>query len=618
MVRNRRLLSALQYALSAPANTNPGMNAIGPPIPDPNPLLPPPIVNPTSFNDAKVPNSLLSTSVANSASVLPSQMISQDNNMPSQNTYNSYPFSPQTGFYPPGLAANTSGKSTHSDGGMAAGTNFVGSDSMNSVSSRAHSIPNRLPTSGIQGSNVYHIMDQNNSPKTSHLESDSANYGESYGNNSGKYSSNFPVPTVPISKSNPQISVPILSNTSQKSNIPNIANHIPTNDGLNNSFKAVTSLSHGVDNTSRTLSFRTCALVSPLIALNFDRIGENSWTMKKMLIYSMEAFLGALLNDFNSTGIYLVNEGKLCSALATSFASAKGETTQTNNLGLDNLSNATYNCHSEYGKVSELREELEAMNCLVASWTNTGEYHQFNEFIIHYTTIVSDSSKLSNDHVTLLQHWLDSSRTGNRMSKLTHPSASNDSGNEDNDERFNKRLRLSSDRSLSEGILVYETISQVGIVIRKNLSYDIGADMWCRLFPNELDQSLINEINNASKHPNHIITFEALLSKFLPQLKAAILQCPRKDMVVQYYPHKYQKSQDHSQMQSLLGTVPILPQASHYRTIGKLTDPAASVISRYFNATCSYISRLIMLFVGWIRKGLSFMTSRYLQSNELL
>ena len=129
-----------------------------------------------------------------------------------------------------------------------------------------------------------------------------------------------------------------------------------------------------------------------------------------------------------------------------------------------------------------------------------------------------------------------------------------------------------------KGYLVYERSRRVGVVVRANASIGLKEDVWCMLFPTEL-----NPLTNSE-------TFGILLSRLFPQLTVlygdssewnqgdhSIASDAKRraacTTAVKYYPHPKGHTVNHP---------PSAPDNSQsYQSVGMVSIPASTLLARY-------------------------------------
>ena len=135
--------------------------------------------------------------------------------------------------------------------------------------------------------------------------------------------------------------------------------------------------------------------------------------------------------------------------------------------------------------------------------------------------------------------------------------------------------------SQPKGYLVYEQTLQVGVVIRSNPFIGIHEDLWCVLFPTELNATYTSE------------PFGALLSRLFPQLSIIFGKKPSNDytnggggggvgdsrnkaddlIAVKYFAHRKGLT---------LSSPPTAPETFQaYRTIGTVSLAASTILAKY-------------------------------------
>lgn len=138
------------------------------------------------------------------------------------------------------------------------------------------------------------------------------------------------------------------------------------------------------------------------------------------------------------------------------------------------------------------------------------------------------------------------------------------------------QLHMQFTQSQPKGYLVYEQTLQVGVVVRANASIGLSEDLWCMLFPTEL-----NPLTNSE-------TFGILLSRLFPQLTTLYGDCNEwnpgdhlaasdarrraANTAVKYYPHPKGHAVNHP---------PAAPENSQsYRTVGTVSIAASTLLAR--------------------------------------
>lgn len=174
--------------------------------------------------------------------------------------------------------------------------------------------------------------------------------------------------------------------------------------------------------------------------------------------------------------------------------------------------------------VASLTAELSARGALVTAWPRQEQAHM-RGFL---------ESWLSGDGGGLLGHW-------QRGAAADGSAAS---------------------PSVGQGVLAYETVVQVGIVLRACSALGIDEDCWRLVYPRDLQTSTATSS----------ATVAAFLMTFFPQLRAAEEVLGSRTVVVKYFSH--------------VSSAPLLqaPKAEAmgmYQTLGTLADPAVAMLSRF-------------------------------------
>lgn len=118
------------------------------------------------------------------------------------------------------------------------------------------------------------------------------------------------------------------------------------------------------------------------------------------------------------------------------------------------------------------------------------------------------------------------------------------------------------------GVLAYEVVMQVGIVLRKNVALGIEEDCWRLIYPRALE-----------KESSSSDTFGAFLCKFFPQLRSIFNKLCSSDvagqslenLVIKYCAHR---------MEPPLCQVPVYEASTVYQTVGTLNEPCGDILAR--------------------------------------
>jgi hypothetical protein len=211
------------------------------------------------------------------------------------------------------------------------------------------------------------------------------------------------------------------------------------------------------------------------------------------------------------------------------------------------------------GKIS-LVNELQQRKALLTSWPRR-EFSQLRTFVNAWQDSARGDSSVSKR--SILDFW--------RSRQLQQaPTAS-------------------SQHSSAQGVILYELSVSVGLVVRACPAVGLNEDVWCSVYPNEMQAAMSSQ------------TFGAFLENLFPQLKAingrlqtqsSSSDTQGNDVTVKYYPHKKvrtpqagpgQKTMSSSEIQSGGGDsveTPARVPMTCYQTIGTFSLPAVRVISR--------------------------------------
>lgn len=253
-------------------------------------------------------------------------------------------------------------------------------------------------------------------------------------------------------------------------------------------------------------------------AVRFERVSGKEWEFKENKIFNIES----LVMNVNSV-FYLLDENKL---------SAEERSTKK--------------IWSTCNGFISLQSELQQRGALITSWPKFDHSHML-DFL---------ESWISQDHQTsLIEFW--------------NHGLFNSSSSRANSFAAGKEQEGS-------GIIAYEVVMQVGMVLRKNDKLGIREDCWRLIYPSDL----LNDSQAAS--------FGGFLMNFFPQLRSVLSKLTSDQIsttVVKYFPHKIDP--------------PVLqpPRGDHgiaYQTIGTLDESTSSVLAR-FETSLSFHDIVIQL-----------------------
>lgn len=233
-------------------------------------------------------------------------------------------------------------------------------------------------------------------------------------------------------------------------------------------------------------------------ALRFEKIAAKEWEYKECKIYSLEA----LLSNSNSA-FCLIDETKL------SNDERQSKKLSGQNIGFTNL------C-----------AELQNRSALITSWPKT-DYSHLQDFLQGW--------QIQDKYESLTDYWYQSAVGSEALQNI-------------------------QSTSVGSGIIAYETVIQVGIIIRMNEELGITEDCWRLIYPKDL-------------HCESLDTpFSSFLTSFFPQLRSSFSKIEdMKSVIVKYFPHEIEPP---------LTQAPPSESASAYQTIATLDDQIAEVLAR--------------------------------------
>jgi hypothetical protein len=281
--------------------------------------------------------------------------------------------------------------------------------------------------------------------------------------------------------------------------------------------------------------------------LRFERVGGKEWEYKEIKVFNIDT----LLQNYHGT-VFLVDETKL----STEERQKRKFTTQS--MGLISLSH-----------------ELQQRNALVTSWPKNDHPH-LRDFIEYWWNNSSASNSTSPNHVngaastsiaanveTMLQYWQRHSTSGGVLSEgeggLSNSSAASMDVVQD------EINAAASAACGGQGILAYEVVVQVGIVLRTNDALGIEEDCWRLVYPQEF-LSYGSDESTA--------TFAQFLIKMFPQVRSVLLKIDDlSTVIVKYFPHALESS--------VVSQPPKDDTVTAYQTIGTLSEQLEHVLSRF-------------------------------------
>lgn len=243
-------------------------------------------------------------------------------------------------------------------------------------------------------------------------------------------------------------------------------------------------------------------------ALRFERVGGKEWEFKENKVYNIESLVGNVNSVF-----CLLDETKL-----------------------SHEERKTKRFISHHNGFVSLQAELQHRGALLTSWPKFDHSHML-DFLECWLNQEQD--------ITLLDFW-----------KLSSVSSHGTPG-------IDSHSTNSSSIPRGLGIIAYEVVMQVGVVLRKNEALGIKEDCWRLIYPLDLQCETMST------------SFGSFLISFFPQLRNILNRLSMEDLkniIVKYYPHKIEPP---------VMQPPRSDPSIAYQTIGTLDEHTALVISRY-------------------------------------
>lgn len=256
----------------------------------------------------------------------------------------------------------------------------------------------------------------------------------------------------------------------------------------------------------------------PLRCLRFEKISCNDWIVKEIKIFDISLFLSDSMNS-----IYLINENN---CLTSKERSEK------------KISSSSKGFSSFYSEILQ-------RDACVASW-KTSEFPQLHRLLGEW----SKFDKQNNTETSLASFW--------QLCDSKSPSASSSSSS-------NAYTSYNSSNNYLDipGVLAFETLSQIGIMIRENADLKISQGCWRLIYPSELGAT------DAS------LPFAKFLSRFFPQLEPSLNHIGELGHAIVKY---------HSRNMTYPLSQPPPAKLSNddtaYQTLGTLNQEASTILER--------------------------------------
>jgi hypothetical protein len=283
---------------------------------------------------------------------------------------------------------------------------------------------------------------------------------------------------------------------------------------------------------------------NPLKVLKFEKIAMNQWDIIETKIFELDLFLVFMQNlseDYSTDiVIYLLDDF---------FLFENYDSNNNINYNLFNNNNNNNNIDNKNEKnnnlLTNLYENFRKKKSFVTSWSFL-EQSQFKIFILNWYEINLNLNLNKNEHNLNINtiHNNDGNITNNennnnnknKISLLTYWNNLNSVfNNNNNNNSINKENNFEN-----RGVIAFEIIKKIGIIIRKNEKLFLNEDIWCYLYPNELKKFVVNNVDYIDNSNNKKINnsnsnydsnngeseecFGFFLEIFFPQLKQKILK----------------------------------------------------------------------------------------------
>jgi hypothetical protein len=306
--------------------------------------------------------------------------------------------------------------------------------------------------------------------------------------------------------------------------------------------------------------------IPPLHILRFERIGHEQWDIQESRIFDLSSFLSMLQASTQQSAaignVYLVNEVMLSPALLSKqwiHADAGG--------------NAEGNQGHGGGRGINLAQEIK--DSIITSWLQPTEYLQLSSFLSTYAQHSATSSSPSSSTFSLFDLWTGGNGSSGAMVNS------------------NGAMKV-------QGYLAYEIESYIIFIIRKNPSLGISEDIWCRIYPMEINSPFQQAVdsNKEMSIGEYLLHFFPQLQQLKKRLKILSkklqaangddgIEYDENDIMLKYYQHKVSTntaSADATTGESADSAgetkLPAMLSLASYQTVGTYTSAAKKIISR--------------------------------------
>jgi hypothetical protein len=271
--------------------------------------------------------------------------------------------------------------------------------------------------------------------------------------------------------------------------------------------------------------------------VRFDRISMKRWEITELRVYDIENFL----SNHPSYSFYLIDEACLTHEERENKQFDATSSQRGSGLGGGVV---TTSLHQEFGSSGR--------KGIVTSWLPRDHQHM-KDFLQRWLALTS--SVTMSPPPTLLQSWQLQQGSVNQNTIMT-----------------------------SRGVIGYESMMQIGFVIRKNEEIGLYEDCWRMMYFTDLLTSTTNNNTSTTSFLDLLITFFPQLMSLLPQQdnnnnndddevdnKMRKSQKKPRNIVLKYYAH-------HCSFP--VYEPPMMEKLPSYQTIGLISDPTDVIFAR--------------------------------------
>ncbi len=293
------------------------------------------------------------------------------------------------------------------------------------------------------------------------------------------------------------------------------SNNISSASNNSSSINNLNSVSSVANYTKSSPTVNVAAKTRPkrriIQALRFEKVSPTEWVIHETKIFDLDSFL----NEFSSS-IYLIDENKI---------SSEEKSNRRISIGTNINITAPGN--------SSIDAELNRRQSIVTSW-NSYDFKQLKCFLTQW----------AEEDCDLISSW-----TGVDLARDV--SSSHDMP------------------SRCSGVLCYEILNQVGVILRANPMIGITHDRWKVIYAGEL-------LNITEQ-----LSWSAILSLFFPEVKGKLLAISESDFEVRYHAHIG------GNKLVTLRNPPAQEREELFQNMGLLSTVASSIVDR-LDRNCSF------------------------------